>query len=61
MAGKNFRPAPPERRHETEEALRETIEALNQAHHCPKLIRFRGDGTGEGVIWNILDNAGRDT
>ncbi len=58
---KIFDPLPPKDGTKRKKRLRETIEALNQAHHCPKLIRFRGDGTGEGVIWNILDDAGRDT
>ena len=30
--------------------LNETIKRLN---HGQKLIRFRGDGTGEGVLWEV--------
>ena len=32
--------------------LHDTIKSLNK-HHRKSLIRFRGDGTGEGVIWEI--------
>ena len=31
--------------------LADTIAELNKGHITPKLIRFRGDGTGEGVSW----------
>ena len=30
--------------------LHDTIKRLNR-HHKDRLIRFRGDGTGEGVFW----------
>lgn len=31
--------------------LRDTITGLNADHITPGVIRFRGDGTGKGVIW----------
>jgi hypothetical protein len=34
--------------------LHDTIKCLNR-HHQRRLIRFRGDGTGEGVCWEYLD------
>jgi hypothetical protein len=57
---KIFDPLPRKDGTKSKKRLRETIEALNQAHHRPKLIRFHGDGTGEGIIWNFLDDAGRE-
>jgi hypothetical protein len=34
--------------------LHDTIKCLNR-HHLRRLIRFRGDGTGEGVCWEFVD------
>jgi hypothetical protein len=34
--------------------LSDTIKCLNRAHKH-KLVRFRGDGRGEGVIWQAVD------
>ncbi len=31
--------------------LRDTVEALNDYHKTPGLIRFEADGTGEGILW----------
>jgi len=31
--------------------LRSEIQRLNGAHATPHLLRFRGDGTGRGIIW----------
>jgi hypothetical protein len=36
--------------------LHDTIKRLNR-HHKDRLIRFRGDGTGEGVCWEYVDVA----
>jgi hypothetical protein len=36
--------------------LHDTIKRLNR-HHKYRLIRFRGDGTGEGVCWEYVDVA----
>lgn len=32
--------------------LSDTIKCLNR-NQCEKLVRFRGDGTGEGVLWDV--------
>jgi hypothetical protein len=40
---------------EPRERLHNTIRALNR-HHRHSLLRFRGDGTGEGVLWEFLEN-----
>ena len=37
--------------------LRDTIRYLN-SHHKNKLIRFRGDGTGERIVWESIVDAG---
>ena len=37
--------------------LNDTIKALNRNQKAP-LIRFQGDGTGEGVTWRLLDYVG---
>ena len=34
--------------------LAETITALNSNHITREAIRFRGDGTGKGIKWEIL-------
>jgi hypothetical protein len=34
--------------------LRDAIKRLNQ-HQQRHLIRFRGDGTGRGIIWQFVD------
>ena len=37
---------------EPKRRLSDTIKCLNRNHRVP-LLRFRGDGTGEGIIWDI--------
>jgi hypothetical protein len=34
--------------------LHDTIKCLNR-HHLQRILRFRGDGTGEGVCWEFVD------
>ncbi|HEX3151333.1 MAG TPA: hypothetical protein VHR66_24860 [Gemmataceae bacterium] len=34
--------------------LHDTIKCLNRNHRA-RLIRFSGDGTGEGVVWTLVD------
>lgn len=34
--------------------LNDTIKCLNRGH-LQRLLRFRGDGTGEGVVWEIVE------
>jgi hypothetical protein len=36
--------------------LHDSIKRLNR-HHKDRVIRFRGDGTGEGVCWEYVDVA----
>lgn len=36
--------------------LHDTIKRLNR-HHQQRLLRFFGDGTGEGVCWELVDSA----
>ena len=43
-------PIPPDRSTEPRQRLRDTINSLNNSLE-PMLIRFRGDGTGRGIIW----------
>ncbi len=46
-------PLPPHGEQPTKCRLHDTIKWLNR-HHQPRLIRFFGDGTGEGVYWEFL-------
>ena len=39
--------------------LNDTIKSLNHHHHVQELIRFRGDGTGEGIIWEHVRRSDR--
>jgi hypothetical protein len=34
--------------------LADTIDALNESHKSEGVIKFRGDGTGEGVVWDAV-------
>ena len=45
-------PLPPQPELDPKQRLSDTIKCLNRKQLNP-LIRFRGDGTGEGVIWEI--------
>ena len=47
-------PIPPNPDMASKKRLAETIEALNDSHKTANRIRFRGDGTGEGIIWKSL-------
>jgi hypothetical protein len=44
-------PLPPHPDQDSKRRLSDTIKCLNRKHFH-QLIRFRGDGTGEGVIWD---------
>ncbi len=48
-----FDPLPPQGDVNPKRRLHETIKSLNQ-HRLARLIRFRGDGTGEGVFWELV-------
>ena len=40
--------------------LHDTIKCLNR-NHKKRMIRFHGDGTGEGILWTFLDGDGLDS
>ena len=51
-----YDPLPPQGEQEPKCRLHDTIKWLNRNHeHC--LIRFLGDGTGEGVCWELISDA----
>lgn len=41
-----------EARWQPKRRLRDTITGLNAVHVTPGVIRFKGDGTGTGIIWD---------
>jgi hypothetical protein len=51
-----YDPLPPEGDIDPKSRLHDTIKRLNR-HHKHQIIRFRGDGTGEGVCWEYVDSA----
>lgn len=46
-------PLPPQGDEHPKRRLNETIKALN-GHHRVRVIRFSGDGTGQGVLWEWI-------
>ena len=46
-------PLPPNAEMDTKNRLHDTIKSLNKGQKT-KLVRFRGDGTGEGVLWEFV-------
>lgn len=46
-------PLPPQADLDPRRRLHDTIKCLNR-HQVNRLIRFRGDGTGEGVAWELV-------
>jgi hypothetical protein len=38
------------------EQFREASKELNRHQHC-RLLLFRGDGTGSGVLWELTEEA----
>jgi hypothetical protein len=46
-------PLPPKLNQDSKRRLHDTIKCLNRSHK-KRLIRFSGDGTGEGVLWGFL-------
>ena len=55
-------PLPPQPEQDSKRRLSDTIKCLNRKQQNP-LIHFRGDGTGEGVIWELVeqdDSNGQD-
>lgn len=51
-------PLPPHVGMEPQRRLQDTIKCLNR-NQKNKRIHFRGDGTGEGVIWELISQVGR--
>ncbi|WP_145168868.1 hypothetical protein [Rubripirellula lacrimiformis] len=49
-------PLPPNAEQDSKRRLADTIKCLNRKQRYA-VIHFRGDGTGEGVIWEIVDLA----
>lgn len=49
-------PIPPQPNGDQRQKLRDAVRALNQGHEV-SLIRFRGDGSGQGVVWELVENA----
>ncbi|MBI2481666.1 MAG: hypothetical protein HYV60_24380 [Planctomycetia bacterium] len=47
-------PLPPLPDTHPKQRLRETIRSLNRHQKSLLCVRFKGDGTGEGVLWEIL-------
>jgi hypothetical protein len=51
-------PLPGSDERDPKQRLRDAIKLLNRHHQC-RLIRFHGDGTGQGVYWRALSSAHR--
>jgi len=50
-------PLPPHPEQDSKRRLSDTIKCLNRKQINP-LIHFRGDGTGEGVTWELVEEDG---
>lgn len=50
-------PLPPHAEQDSKRRLSDTIKCLNRKQ-TNQLIHFRGDGTGEGIIWELTDPNG---
>jgi hypothetical protein len=46
-------PIPQQSEMDPKRRLADTIKCLNRNHHSA-ILRFRGDGTGEGVLWDLI-------
>lgn len=46
-------PLPPQPEQDPKRRLADTIKCLNRKQ-ATRLLHFRGDGTGEGVIWELI-------
>ena len=53
-------PLPPKVNQDPKHRLHDTIKCLNRNHMKP-VIRFNGDGTGEGILWTFRECAEFDT
>jgi hypothetical protein len=47
-------PLPPQAEQDSKRRLSDTIKCLNRKQANP-ILHFRGDGTGEGIIWEFID------
>lgn len=52
-------PLPVEPEQDPKRRLHDTIKCLNRKQERP-LLHFRGDGTGEGIVWEFIRCNGRD-
>ena len=50
-------PLPPQPDQDSKRRLSDTIKCLNRKQ-INQLIHFHGDGTGEGVIWELVEGDG---
>ena len=50
-------PLPPQPEQDSKRRLSDTIKCLNRKQ-TNQLLHFRGDGTGEGVIWELVEQDG---
>ena len=48
-------PLPPHPEQDSKRRLRKTLQSLN-ANQTQHLLRFRGDGTGERILWERIDS-----
>jgi hypothetical protein len=49
-------PIPPQPQADQRQRLRDAVRALNKNQET-LLIRFRGDGSGQGVVWDLVEEA----
>ncbi len=49
-------PLPPREEQDTKRRLHETITSLNRRQRV-RLVRFMGDGSGQGVLWELIEPA----
>ena len=48
-------PLPPQPEQDSKRRLHDTIKCLNR-NQINQMVRFRGDGTGQGVLWDLVSN-----
>ena len=53
-------PLPPKEEQDSKRRLSDTIKCLNKKHAAER-IRFHGDGTGEGVVWELVESGDDST
>jgi hypothetical protein len=53
-------PLSPHSEIDAKQRLHDTIKSLNRNQKC-QLLRFRGDGTGQGVRWELRQKTSRDS